>query len=166
MDVSHLSTRELLDLYSSIPKELYERGILRTENVVGDLAEYLFSQAFGWMLARNSTAGYDAIDSDGWRYQIKGRRPTLKNPSRELSALRALSDVHFDYLAGVLFAENYEVVRAAIIPYAIVLEQAKEASGKSHHKFFLHDRIWQISGVRDVTESLRAVPLSGPDNIA
>jgi len=41
--------------------------------------------------------------------------------SRQLSALRDLRSARFDFLAGVLFAEDYSVMRAAIIPYAVAL---------------------------------------------
>ncbi len=54
------------------------------------------------------------------RYQIKGRRITRDNPSRQLSALRDLAKDNFDFLAGVLFAEDFGVIRAAIIPRAII----------------------------------------------
>ena len=41
MDVSKLSEIELIQAYSSSIKELKNRGILRTNNVIGDLGEYL-----------------------------------------------------------------------------------------------------------------------------
>ena len=51
------------------------------------LAEYLFCKAFGWKQADNSQANVDAIGSDGTRYQIKSRRLTRFNKSRQLSAI-------------------------------------------------------------------------------
>jgi len=111
MDISTLKPAELLALHSRIGAELQSRGITRTcNNPTGDLAEYLFFKAFGWVQSSNSHPNTDAIAADGKRYQIKARRIT-KNKSRQLSAIRDLNGAHFDFLAGVLFAEDYSVMR-------------------------------------------------------
>lgn len=41
MDLSKLSDRELVEIYGKTIKELKERSIIRSKNVVGDLGEYL-----------------------------------------------------------------------------------------------------------------------------
>jgi len=158
IDVSELSSLTLLALHGKIAEELRSRGITRTlNNPVGDLAEYLFCKAFGWQQANNSHARVDAVDSEGIRYQIKGRRITTGNKSRQLGAIRDLSGAHFEYLAGVLFNENYEIVKAALIPCAVVVERATFVANTNSHKFLLRDDVWQASGVRDVTVELRRV---------
>lgn len=89
IDVSALSPKELLALHSSVGEELRERGITRSaNNPTGDLAEYLFCKAFGWTHATNSSVHIDAIDAQGLRYQIKARRQTPHNNSRQLSGFR------------------------------------------------------------------------------
>ena len=155
VDLARLTSVELLTFQARIADELRSRGIARTSNnVTGDLAEYLFCLAFGWAPAANSNAHIDAIDKGGARYQIKGRRITRHNASRQLGALRDLAGQHFDFLAAVLFAEDYRVMRAAIVPRAVVKERAAFVKRTNSHKFFLRDDVWSAAGVRDVTREL------------
>ena len=41
MDIEKLDTKELIDAYSRIIIQLKKRGIIRTKNLLGDLAEFL-----------------------------------------------------------------------------------------------------------------------------
>jgi hypothetical protein len=86
-----------------------------------------FCKAFGWKQADNASAYLDAISPDGIRYQIKACRLTQQNGSRELSAIRDLDGQHFDFLAGVLFSKDYSVLRAALIPHAVVVSHTSTA---------------------------------------
>ena len=136
--------------------ELRDRGILRSaNNPTGDYAEWLFCQAFGWDQAANSVKGYDATDSDGIRYQIKGRRLHQLNTSRQLSAIRDMDG--FDVLAGVLFDAAFVVSRAALIPSAVVRDRSKFTQHTNSHRFLLRDDIWNADSVVDVTANLQQV---------
>lgn len=108
---------------------------------------------------RNSQANVDAIGPDGLRYQIKGRRITRFNGSRQLSAIRNLAGAHFDFLASVLFSQDYSVMRAALIPHAVALQRATFVAHTNSHRFLLRDDVWSARDVRDVTLELRAVKL-------
>jgi hypothetical protein len=155
-----LTPIELLRLHAEVAEELRTRGITRSSNnPTGDLAEYLFCKAFGWKQSGNSNANVDAIADDGTRYQIKGRRMTRHNRSRQLSAIRDLAGAHFDFLAGVLFSEDYGILRAAIIPRAVAEQRASFVEHTNSHRFLLRDDIWEAPGVRDVTAQLRAITL-------
>lgn len=158
MDLSALAPPELLALHAKVADELRARGVTRSaNNPTGDLAEYLFCKAFEWVRAGNSHANIDAVGPDGVRYQIKGRRITRHNNSRQLSAIRDLGGAHFDFLAGVLFAEDYTIMRAALIPHAVAIERATFVARTNSHRFLLRDDIWNAHAVRDVTGELRAV---------
>ena len=158
MNLSQLSAPELLALHAKVADELRARGITRSaNNPTGDLAEYLFCKAFGWQQAGNSHANVDAIGPDGIRYQIKGRRITRQNSSRQLGAIRELVDAHFDFLAGVIFNEDYSIARAALIPHAVAIERASFVKRTNSHRFLLRDEVWNAPGVRDVTMELRTV---------
>lgn len=155
-------TLELFTAYAAIADELRQRGIMRTSsNLVGDLAEYLFSKAMGWTLSTNSQSGYDAElteNSKTTTFQIKGRRLTPQNPSRELGALRNLDKEDcFDYLAAVLFNPDYSVQRAIIMPRQLVLDASTYIARTNSHKFLLKDSMWLLAGTEDVTERLQAV---------
>jgi hypothetical protein len=97
--LKHLSPSELLKLHAQVSEELRARGVVRSSNnPTGDLAEYLFCRAFGWKQASNSHPNADATGPDGTTlYQIKGRRWTPHNKSRQLGALRGLPDGGFHF---------------------------------------------------------------------
>lgn len=152
-----LSVAKLLVLHAQVGEELRERGVVRSaNNPTGDLAEYLFCRAFGWQQAPNSERGYDAIGPDGTRYQIKGRRIHRRNKSRQLSAIRDIGGGHFDVLAGVLFNDDFHVVKAALVPIALVTERSTYVAHTNSNKFILRDDVWTAPGVRDVTAEIAA----------
>ncbi|MER9836129.1 hypothetical protein NKJ28_14260 [Mesorhizobium sp. M0145] len=146
---------DLLILHSQIMDELRDREIVRTANApLGDYAELLFATAFGWSLESNSSTGHDAKDAAGVRYQIKSRRTTPRNASRQLSAIRRLPDNTFDFLAAVLFNESYRVTRAIVIPREVVVRRAKRVEHTNSWRFMLDDKVWADEGARDVTAAL------------
>jgi len=151
------TTAELLADYGALLDELRSRDIIRSaNNPLSDYAEVLFCKAFSWTRLNNSAHGHDAIDANGVRYQIKGRRLTPQSTSRQLSAIRNLNESPFDYLAGVLVDRDFQVLRAAIIPFAVVRAKCSRVEHSNSWRFLLRDDIWAISSVRDVTEEIRA----------
>ena len=62
-------------------------------------------------------------------------------------------------LAGALFKENFSVLRAALVPRAVVVDNARFQQRTNSHRFFLRNDVWDMQGVLDVTEELRAVRL-------
>ena|ERR1700738_126914 len=79
------SLTQLLNLYCDLLRELRRRNLIRTENIpTGDLAETLVVQALKLRPENSSNIGCDARHCDGRRFQIKGRRLTPLNKSRQL----------------------------------------------------------------------------------
>ncbi len=151
MDLEHLQPRDLFTLFSRILVEMRRRGILRsTNNPVADYAEWLVCSALSLELAQKSSR-YDAKDSQGRRYEIKGRRLTRQNPSRQLSAIRDLDAKHFDFLAGVLFAEDFTVQKACLIPHEVVARFAIFQEHVRASRLLLRDSLWSEAGVLDIT---------------
>jgi hypothetical protein len=156
IELKKLTPPELLVMHAAVSEELRRRGVTRSSNnPVGDLAEHLFCRAFGWKQAPNSMRDADATDDAQARYQIKGRRLTSHNKSRQLSALRDLPAQGFDVLAAVLFQEDYRVLRAALIPHSRVVEIAKRVDRTNSWRFLLSDAVWSVADVREVTEDLK-----------
>ena len=123
-----------------------------------DYAELLFCKAFGWKREENAANGYDAIDEQGTRFLIKARRITRTGPSgqsRQLSAIRNLDNLPFDFLAGLLVDENFQVVRAVLVPVAVVWQLATYVAYTNSWRFLLRDSVWTLPGVRDVTSEVR-----------
>lgn len=78
MDLLKLRDCEVIDLYSQSIKELKRRGILRTNNVIGELGEHLAIEHFrntaglpNLQAAPIGTQNIDAISRAGERYSIK-----------------------------------------------------------------------------------------------
>lgn len=156
-ELAHIPVAQLLKLHAEIGEELRSRGIVRSaNNPTGDLAEHLFCTAFGWKQAPNSERGFDATGPDGKRYQIKGRRVHRRNPSRQLSAIRDLAGGRFDILAGVIFDDDFRVVRAALIPRVQVETRSTYIAHTNSHRFMLRDDVWLEPGVQDVTAEVAA----------
>ncbi|MCP4602800.1 MAG: hypothetical protein GY847_20170 [Proteobacteria bacterium] len=156
MSLADLTPIELLRLNAETLEELRRREILTTSNApLGDYAEWLFRKTFSWSPAGNSAKDVDAIGSDGARYQIKARRLTQRNKSRQLGALRRLDEENFDWLAAALFNEDFSVMRAALIPFTVVKENAKRVEATNSWRFILRENVWDFGGVRDCTQNIQ-----------
>jgi hypothetical protein len=160
-ELERTSVAALLRQQAQIMDVLNHRGVLRSHNnPAGDFAEFLFAKAFNWDLSGKSGKGFDASDAS-YRYQIKARRLTREKMSRQLSAIRSIELRQFDFLAGVIFAKDFGIHRAAIIPYDLL--RSKEPRFSKHvngHLFNLTEDVWTWPRVRDVTEDLRSCAAS------
>jgi hypothetical protein len=157
MQLSEFTVRDLLRLQADVLDELRSRNIVRSSNApAGDYAELLFAKAYGWTLEGKSSAGHDATDTYGVRYQIKCRRLTKHNASRQLSAIRNLGSRPFDVLAAVLLGADFRVSRAALVPIEVVQDQSTFISHVNAHRFLLRDAVWRLPGVVDVTAQLQS----------
>lgn len=151
-----LTTSQLLQYYYRINKELRARKIVRTSNSpVGDYAEWLVANQLGLTLLANSHSGYDAVDPSGVKFQIKGRRITSLNHSRQLGAIRNLENHDFDYLIAVLFNEQVEVEKVLKIPHEIIGKYAQYKEHVNAHILILRDNILNDPLVENLTSQFR-----------
>jgi hypothetical protein len=155
-DLRTNSAEALLRLHYHVLDELKARGIIRSASApIGEYAEVLFCEAFAWdRVERGDHPGFDAIDKAGSRIQIKARR-ILGPGSRQLGSMRNLEQSPFDKLAAILFAKNLDIVRAAIIPLEVVRSRAMHDRYTNSYKFMLHDEVWNVPGVEDVTNQVQ-----------
>ena len=150
-----LTIPELLRCFANILDELKERKVVRTRNnPVADYAEWLVTQQFGLSLERSSKRGYDAIDQNGKRYQIKSRRLDPTNESKVLSVIRNLETNEFDYLIGVLFNRDFTVKEAYKIPHSVIREHARFSEHVNGHILHLQGEVLTAPGVENITEVL------------
>jgi hypothetical protein len=153
------SVETLLAGYAAILDELLDRGVIRSTNQpLGDYAEHLVAAALGLTLAGNSTSGFDAVGTDGVRYQVKSRRLTARNTSRQLGFMRGLDapEDPFDALVGILFGADFRVERAALVPIAVVRARAVRVDHVNAWRMMLTDAVWATPGVADLTDAIRA----------
>lgn len=83
MNLEKLETSEIIHLYSATIKELKRRNIIRTNNVIGELGEYLAINMYNktpglpnLSPAPIGTENIDAISRKGDRYSIKSTSKT------------------------------------------------------------------------------------------
>jgi hypothetical protein len=156
-DFTDLSITELLSTHSVVMDELRNRNVIRSmNNPTGDYAEWLVSTKLGLILETNSAKGFDATDSQGLRYQIKGRRITPKNTSTQLGVIRNIKGNDFDFLVGVIFDANWQVRYAAKIPYQVVTKLAKFSTHQNGHIMHLRLTVFDNSCVDDISHKLRS----------
>ena len=149
-------TAKLLKQYAEVINKLRTKGVIRSKNnPAGDYAESLAMKAFSLSPCPKSQKGYDAFDED-YRYEVKARRITEDNGSRQLSAIRKIDENHFDYVIAILFQWDFTIYRAAKIPHRIVKEHARHKAHTNAAIFILSDSVWGIEGVEDVTAVIRA----------
>ena len=117
-------------------------------------AEWLVAQALGLELRSNSAAGYDATNQDGVRYQIKARRMTPDNRSRQLSAIRKLDEADFDRLIGVIFNAAFEVTDAYEIPHEVIADYSRYRSHTNAHVLHLQGGLLADPRVKDIANRL------------
>jgi hypothetical protein len=149
----------LLADFADLLDELRRRGVVRSSNnPVADYAEALVAKAFRLDLAKTVATGYDAQDPrTGETYQVKARRLTDFNKSRQRGVIRKLDAANppFDYLVGVLFERDFRVLRAALVPFVTVVTQAARVDYVGAWRLILRDDVWNLDSVTDVTAPLR-----------
>ena len=149
------SELDLLKLHSLILKELKDREVIRSKNnPLGDYTEWLVSNKLNLDLARKSSAGHDATDKNGVKYEIKSRRITIENKSRQLSVFRELKLKKFDFLIAVVFDSNFNIDEAYKIPHDVVFEYANLRKYLNGHLLHLKGKILKDIRVKDVKKIL------------
>lgn len=159
-DLAALPMPALFALYGAVHQEFRRRGIARSKNLVGDYAEHLAVRAFALAQAPKSEKNYDGTDGEGRRYQVKARWLSPTNPSRQLSGLPDLRSGPdpFEHLVGVIFSEDLEVFRAAMIPVWVVRSRLRRDG--TGWRMYLVDSVWAEPGVVDVTPEMQAAALA------
>jgi hypothetical protein len=127
-----------------------------SNNPVADYTEYIVADALSLHREQNSKAGFDGTDNQNNRHEIKARRLTQYNRSTQLSAIRNLDRHHFDFLAGVLFEEDFEIRRACLVPWQTVQSRCKYQQHTNSSRFCLNPGLWDEPGVADITEQVRS----------
>ncbi len=150
------ATLELMQLNAAVLEELKMRGVIRTQNVLGDYAEKLVADTLGLTLANNSNAHYDAVDAKGVKYQIKSCKPTISNPSMQLSSLRDLDAGGFDYLIALIFNPDFSVKQAVKISHAIIQTHATYIERTNAYQLILKGAILKHELTEDITDRFTA----------
>ncbi|MGN1248885.1 MAG: DUF6998 domain-containing protein [Candidatus Spyradocola sp.] len=118
MDLSKEKTSNLISLYSAVIKELKDRKVIRTKNVIGDLGEYLAIEHYNHTsglpnltMAQATTENVDAISIKGERYSIKSTSGNMTGAffGLEPKGSDKPEKQKFEYLIICRFSEEYEL---------------------------------------------------------
>ena len=132
-----LTDQELLGLYADLMEELRQRKIIRTSNnPVADYAEKAVVEIMKLHRCGKEEKGCDATDSNGIKYQIKGRRLTRHNSSRKLGVIRNLDLYLFNFLVVVIFDERFNILEMWKIPRKFVKGHSKWSEHVNGHIFY------------------------------
>jgi len=137
VNLKKMNEKNLLGLYSMLMEELRNRGLIRSSNnPVADYAEKVAVNYMGLYRVGKEERGYDAIDDRKRKYQIKGRRITKHNSSRQLGVIRNLEEKLFNYLIAVIFNEDFSVKEIWKVPYRFVKDNSQYSEHQNGHIFF------------------------------
>lgn len=143
--MQNLSNNDLVNLYSLITKELRNRKVVRSKNIIGDLGEHILKNHFNvskdlpnLILMPPSNKSIDAIDIKNKTYAIKtttGKTtsvfyglnpPEIKEENQKL----------FDYLLILKLNENFEICK---------IYQLEWENFLTHKKWHSRMQAWNIS---------------------
>jgi hypothetical protein len=143
IDLKNLEKRDLLQLYGRLMEELRQRKLIRSSNnPVSDYAEKIVCEKLKLSIQGKSSKGYDAIDEkSGIKYQIKARRVTSHNKSRQLGVIRNLDQKLFDYLIAVIFDESFKPIEIWRIPRETIPKYARYSQHQNGHILVLAGKV-------------------------
>lgn len=143
VNLKNLDNGKLLQLYGNLMEELRRRKLVRSSNnPVSDYAEKIVCETLGLVQAAKSSKGYDAIDENtGLKYQIKARRLTKHNRSRQLGVIRNLAQNLFDYLIAVIFDESFNVIEIWRIPRETIPKFARFSDHQNGYILVLRGKV-------------------------
>ncbi len=118
--IKKLKDNELWSLYAQSIKELKERELIRTRNIVGERGEFLVIETYSknpsipnLQAAPQGTQNIDAISRKGARYSIK----TVTHPGRGTGVFHGITKTkeespkkqHFEYAIIVIIDKEFEL---------------------------------------------------------
>jgi len=134
MDLEKLTSAELIETYSLIISHLKKRKIIRTKNLLGDLAEFLVIDYYtktpnlpNLQSAPPGTKNIDAISRLGERYSIKSTSGNLTGSFWGLNAPgdNTSESQKFEYLIVACFDDDYQLKRILQAKWTVFLENKK-----------------------------------------
>lgn len=115
IDLKNIKVEDLIQLYPDLISELKQRGIIRTNNIVGELGKYFAVKVFNdnsnlpkLQKALAITENIDTNSSKGQRYSIKSTSSRQSGVFHSKSLYNTDSPC-FEYLLVITWDKNYQV---------------------------------------------------------
>ena len=154
MKTSEKDVLKQMHKYIQILEKLNQMGVTRTYNSpVGDYAEWLVSKKLNLTLEHNSKKGFDALDKNEKRYQIKSRweRGKTTPNSRQLNVIRNYEEKQFDFLIIVIFDGKFNVKEAYCIPHKIIGKYGKYKSHQNGYVLTVCRNLLADKNIKNIT---------------
>ena len=157
MELTSLKTSDLVSLYCSVIKELKGRSVIRTNNVIGDLGEYLAIEHYNntaglptLAAAPISTENIDAISRKGDRYSIKSTSGKITGVFYGLEPKGSTNPdkQKFEYVIICRFNNDYELEE--------ILEMDWETFLK-HKRWHSRMNAWNLSLTKEVCNDCKII---------
>ncbi len=153
LNLQAMSAIELLRTHQAVIDALRLKGVVNTNNhPIGDYTEWLVCGRLGLERQANSKAAFDGIDTQGIKYQIKGRCSNAQ--SVQFSTVRKLEEHGFDYVVAVVFAGDYSVRQALKIPHKVFPKLAPYRGYVNGHILIWTPDTVKQPGVEDISDLL------------
>lgn len=157
MNLEKLSVNDLISLYSNTIKELKKRDVIRTKNVLGEIAEYLAIHHYcntpglpNLQAAPVGTENIDAISRSGERYSIKATSGSLTGVfyGLEPKGSSVPDKQKFEYLIICQFDDEFQLK---------AIYQLDWESFLKHKKWHSRMKAWNITLSKSVIADAKVI---------
>lgn len=157
MNLDALTVDELISLYSESIKELKKRNVIRTKNVLGDIAEHLAIDCYcrtaglpNLQAAPVGTQNIDAISRAGDRYSIKA---TSGNVTGVFTGLQPKDSSEpdkqkFEYVIICKFDDDFKLQKIYELSWDMFIK---------HKRWHSTMKAWNISISKKVIEDAKVI---------
>lgn len=143
-DHGRVSVLDDLRLFAEAGNRLKDAGLLRSNNLVGDVGEWIAARYYDVPLAPTRTQGYDLVTADHRRVQVKTLRDG--NDGRRSEAGRCLGPC--DLVLLIRLAPDYSPVEALEVPFEVIQEVYGTKPVRWSLRFASDPRVTVIPGDR------------------
>jgi len=113
---------DLIQEHIAIKQMLFDLDVIRSERFIGEFGEWFAENLFGAIRAKStSQIGWDLIDDNGQKYQVKTHAKGKNNNARWTNWSYSKSD--FDVLILLIFSNRLEIKEIYKIPYEIAFKR-------------------------------------------
>ena len=124
-------------------------------DILGTYTENLVSRALCLTLEPAANPGYDAVDNNSQKYQIKGQFESVNQWSgftdKQLAA--------FHFLVCVIYTSSGDIKSAYLIPAGVARQKARGSAQGKRWIYYKND-LWNCKGVIDIKETLTRTSLN------
>lgn len=154
-----MSTASIKDILNNAKKAAtaYYALTKKPLGITGEIGECTAAELLGLMLAPARMPGYDALNLEGKRIQIKTRRVTSDNTSSNQRLGKLNLDDEWDSVMLVLLDEKYEALSIYEAPRSIILEEIERLSATNPRNY---NRGLPVSAFKRISTKIWPTPLS------